>query len=160
MNRKKIQHKIVNSLLSLFAVTVASSAVAAMPERSASLHIMSESPSAIESGASGQFGVMHTAIQLPLEEKTRRAESFQSNLSIELTEFDWRDSSAADNEYIWLSMPVFYQQQRSRNSVFIIQAEPGLMTDGNTVDLNSVGINGSLIAVSYTHLTLPTNREV
>lgn len=80
-----------------------------------------------------------------MEQKTRRSESFHSSFYADVTEFDWRGTTAASGEYLWLSMPIEYQQQRGRNHVFMLHFEPGLMTDGGNIGLDHIGVNGSIL---------------
>ena len=69
---------------------------------------------------------------------------------------------------IWIHVPLGYGKlfkEKSVNWMYQTEPEPGL--DGRSVFQprgkvlgGSSSINGLLYAVSYTHLTLPTNREV
>ena len=125
-----------------------SSAQAAMPystEQEAGFYISSESLSSLASGPGDQFSSNKKSLTLPVEKKDRRSESFRSQFHLDITEFDWRGSTAAEKEYIWLSMPIQYQQQRGNNNLFLLDFEPGLMTDGGNVGMDHIGLNGSVI---------------
>ena len=111
----------------------------------AGLSFRGEGLGSLDSGPGGKFGSSQIALTLPLEHKSRKNESFTSYFNFDITKFDWRGTTAAQNDYIWLSMPIQYSQQRGRSNQFLLTVEPGLMTDGNNVGFDSIGINGSVI---------------
>ena len=58
-----------------------------------------------------------------------------------------------------ISRPALYQYFADRSELFLSAFQ--LLLDENTdAALNALVVNRSLESVSYTHLTLPTNREV
>jgi len=116
-----------------------------MQEQEAGFYIGSESLGSLDSGPGTQFSSSQNSLTLPLESKSRRSEAFSSQFHLDITEFDWRGSTAAQKEYIWLSMPIHYQQQRGRKTLFIIDLEPGLMTDGGNIGMDHVGLNANIV---------------
>lgn len=111
----------------------------------AGLSFRGESMGSLDSGPGDKFGSSQIALALPLEHKSRKNESFTSYFNFDITKFDWRGTTAAQNDYIWLSMPIQYSQKRGRSNTFLLTVEPGLMTDGANVGFDSIGLNGSLI---------------
>jgi hypothetical protein len=99
----------------------------------------------LDSGVGTRFGTSQVALTLPLESRSRGKESFTSYFHMDLTKFDWRGVEAAENDYVWLSMPIKYSQKRDRLNTFLITFEPGFMTDGTNIGLDSIGVNGSLV---------------
>ncbi len=126
----------------LLVVTIPINAIAG---QEAGLSMRGEGLGSLESGPGDKFGGSQIALTLPIENKSRDNESFTSYFHFDFTDFDWRGTTAAKNDYIWLSMPVNYSQQRGRSNKFLVNVEPGLMTDGSNVNLDSIGLNGSLI---------------
>jgi hypothetical protein len=118
---------------------------AAEPEREGSIQFSGETLGSMEAGAGQKFAHAQQTVTLPLEQKRRRSESFQSYFQASMTKFDWRGTSAAQGEYLWLSMPIEYQQQRGRKHLFLVQVEPGLMTDSNKIGLDHIGLNASVV---------------
>ena len=127
------------------ALSMATNVQAAMPGQEVGIYLGSESLSSLKSGPGDQFSSTQTSLTLPLEQKNRRSESFRSQFHLDITEFDWRGSTAAEGEYVWLSMPIQYRQERGQNNVFLINVEPGLMTDGGNIGMDHIGLNGSVI---------------
>lgn len=125
--------------------SIASPFVYAIGNQDAGLSFRGESLGSLDSGPGDKFGTSQIGLTLPLEHKLRRRESFTSYFNIDFTQFDWRGTTAAQNDYIWLSMPIEYSQQRGRNNEFLLTVEPGLMSDGNNVDFDSIGLNGSVV---------------
>lgn len=111
----------------------------------AGISFSGESLGSLDSGPGAKFASSQTAVTLPLEQQKRRNESFKSYFHADITEFDWRGTTAAQSEYIWLSMPIAYQQNRGANHQFILEFEPGLMTDGGNIGADHIGLNGSII---------------
>lgn len=118
---------------------------AAQLGREASIQFSGETLGSMEDGAGQKFSHVQQAMTLPLEQKNRRSESFQSHFHASMTKFDWRGTTAAQGEYLWLSMPIEYQQKRGRKHLFLVQVEPGLMTDGSNIGLEHIGLNASVI---------------
>lgn len=111
----------------------------------AGISLSGESLGSLDSGPGQKFSRSQKSLILPLERKTRRNESFSSSFHVDMTEFDWRGSTVAQGEYLWLSMPVQYQQQRGGRNVFLLDFEPGVMTDGGNIGADHIAINGSLM---------------
>ena len=111
----------------------------------AGIGIAGEGLTSLESGSGQKFAFSQKSLTLPLEQKIRRSEAFSSSFHIDISEFDWRGTTAAQGEYIWLSMPIQYQQQRGRQNIFLLSFEPGLMTDGGNIGADHIGLNGSVI---------------
>jgi len=116
-----------------------------MQGEEAGFYIGSESIGSLDSGPGTKFSSSKNSLTLPLERRSRRSEAFSSYFHLDMTKFDWRGSTAARKEYIWLSMPIHYQQQRSENTLFLVDLEPGLMTDGGNVGMDHVGLNASIV---------------
>jgi hypothetical protein len=130
-------------IVSIFPIV--SFSVYAVGNQEAGLSFRGEALGSPDSGPGDKFGNSQIALTLPLEYKSRKGESFTSYFHLDFTKFDWRGTTAAQNDYIWLSMPIQYSQQRGRSNEFLLTVEPGLMTDGSNVGLDSIGLNGSLI---------------
>jgi len=111
----------------------------------AAIWYQGEGPGSVKSGAGDTFASTQWGFELPLEEKSRRAEYFQSRFHFDWTEFDWQGANAAEGEYLWLSMPIHYRQQRGRKHQFLLHVEPGLMTDAGSIGFDHIGLNGSAI---------------
>lgn len=125
--------------------SIAPFSVHAIGKQEAGLSFTGESLGSLDDGPGDKFGTSQIALTLPLEHKVRRREAFTSYFNIDFTKIDWRGTTAAQNDYIWLSMPIEYSQQRGRRNEFLLTLEPGLMTDGNNVDFDSIGLNGSAV---------------
>lgn len=136
---------IINRVNRYLLLLVAVLSMNAWAVQEAGLSMRGEGLGSLESGPGDKFGSSQIALTLPLEQKTRADESFKSYFYLDFTKFDWRGTSAAQNDYIWLSMPINYSQQRGRRNQFLLNVEPGLMTDGKNIDVDSIGLNGSLI---------------
>lgn len=151
---KKLMMNIINQVkrfqsscikFSLFTALIASSSVQAVGYEGASLSFSGDNLISLDSGTGDRFGSTKVGATLPLEYRTRGNESFESYFHVDLTKFDWRGAEAAENDYIWLSMPIKYSQQRDQLNTFLVTLEPGFMTDGTNIGLESVGVNGSLV---------------
>jgi len=130
-------------LLVMLSMNPAYAAAPAKPE--AGLWYLGEGPGSLEDGTGTRFSATQWGFEIPLEKKLRKTERFQSRIQMEWTEFDWQGANAAEGEYIWLSMPILYQQQRGRKHQFLLNFEPGLMTDGGNVGFDHIGLNGSAV---------------
>jgi hypothetical protein len=129
----------------LFMTSTVQAARPNMHGQEAAVYIGNENLSSAKSGPGQKFAARKSSLTLPLERKNNRSEMFSSHFHLDITEFDWRGTTAAQKEYLWLSMPIEYQQQRSGNNLFLIDFEPGLMTDGENVGIDYVGINVSVV---------------
>ena len=107
-----------------------------------------EGPGSIENGTGTRFGSSQWGFEIPYEKKIKKNERYQSKVHLDWTEFEWQGTSAAQDEYIWLSVPIQYQQQRGRKHQFLLNFEPGLMTDGGNIGFDHIGLNGSVIGRS------------
>lgn len=116
-----------------------------MQSQESGVHMGSESLGSLDSGPGSKFASSKNSLTLPLERRKRSREAFGSNFHVDVTKFDWRGSTAAQKEYIWLSMPINYQQQRGRNTLFMVDIEPGFMTDGGSIDIDHIGLNASAV---------------
>lgn len=112
----------------------------------AEVELSGESLGSLDSGAGTKFAASQMALTLPLEYKKKSQERFSSFVHLDVTQFDWQGTTAAENDYIWLSMPIYYAQNRGRKHQFLIHFEPGLMTDGGSIDQEAISLNGSLVA--------------
>jgi hypothetical protein len=138
----------ITATVLLAAVSMSNTAQASRPymqDQEAGIYIGSESLSSLESGPGQNFAASKNSLTLPLERKNRRSETFSSYFHLDVTEFDWRGSTAAQKEYVWLSMPIQYEQQRGRKNLFMVDLEPGLMTDGGNIGMDHVGLNASVV---------------
>lgn len=116
-----------------------------MQGQGANLYLASESLGSLDSGPGTKFSSSKSSLTLPLESRKRRMESFNSYFHVDTTKFDWRGTTAAEKEYIWLSMPIQYQQQRGEKTLFLVDLEPGLMTDGGNVGMDHIGLNATVV---------------
>ncbi|MAD46414.1 MAG: hypothetical protein CMI02_19265 [Oceanospirillaceae bacterium] len=108
-----------------------------------------EGPSAPDTGDGTEFGRTFLSFTMPLGERERGQESIRSAFHVDITEFRWSGTTAAQNDYYWISMPLEYRQQRGRSSEFIVHAEPGFMTDMNVLSSDSLAVNLDLIGRVY-----------
>lgn len=133
---KRISYSVLLSLpLSAFAIE----------SQEVGISLSGESLGSVESGAGSKFSSSQTALTLPLEHKQKSNEMFTSFFHLDITKFDWQGTTAAQNDYVWVSMPIYYSQNRGRKNKFLINFEPGLMTDGGSIEQEAIGLNGSLI---------------
>ena len=132
----------ISRYLLLFTISFS---VCAAGYQEAGLSFRGETLGSLDSGPGDRFGSSQIDLTVPLEHKTRKKESFTSFFHLDFTQFDWRGTTAAQNDYIWLSMPILYSQQRGRSDEFLLTVEPGFMTDGSNVGIDSIGLNGSLV---------------
>jgi hypothetical protein len=116
-----------------------------MQDQEASIYTSSESLSSLKSGPGQKFAASKNSLTLPLERKNHRSETFSSYFHLDVTEFDWRGSTAAQKEYVWLSMPIQYEQQRGTKTLFMVDLEPGLMTDGGNIGMDHIGLNATVV---------------
>ena len=142
---KKLMMNIISRVSGYLLFLVASVSVWGADYQEAGLSFRGEVSGSLDSGPGDKFGSSQIDLTLPIERKVRKSESFTSFFHLDFTKFDWRGTTAAQNDYIWLSMPIQYSQQRGRNNQFLLTVEPGLMTDGSNLDIDSIGLNGSLV---------------
>lgn len=105
------------------------------------LLVTSEGPGSPDGGVGTKFSSSQISITLPLEVKNKRRESFSSYLHLDQTRFDLSGANIARNEYYWLSVPIHYRQRRDRYNEFLIQLEPGVMTDLKSLGSDSLAAN-------------------
>lgn len=108
-----------------------------------------EGPGTPDSGDGTQFSRSQIDLTLPLERREKGNEGISSDVHLDISEFDWAGTTAAQSEYYWVSLPLEYRQQRSRSAELIIRAEPGFMTDLNVLDGDSLAMNADLIGRVY-----------
>ncbi len=129
------------------------------------LYWATEGPGTPDNGDGTRFSRTQISLTLPLEARGNRQESVQTSAHIDATEFSWEGTTAAQNDYYWLSLPLEYRQRRGRSSEFLIRAEPGLMTDLAAIDSDSLAVNLDLTGRlyqqggSFWELGLTVNRE-
>lgn len=105
------------------------------------LLLTSEGPGSPDAGVGSKFSSSQVSVTLPLEVKRNRRESVSSYLHLDQTSFKLGGANIARNDYYWLSVPIHYQQRRDRNNEFLIQVEPGLMTDLKSLESDSLAAN-------------------
>ncbi|MGK0249396.1 MAG: hypothetical protein ACI910_002138 [Oleispira sp.] len=132
-------------LVALSMSNIAQASKSYMQDLDAGIYMGSEILSSLSSGPGQKFAASKNSLTLPLERKNGHVETFSSYFHLDVTEFDWRGSTAAQNEYVWLSMPIQYEQQRGRKNVFMVDLEPGLMTSGGNIGIDYIGLNASLV---------------
>ncbi|MFP6844298.1 MAG: hypothetical protein VB958_03685 [Thalassolituus sp.] len=103
----------------------------------------------VKSGAGTRFSSNELSLTIPLERKRNGSEDVSTALNLDLTEFRWSGTTAAQSEYYWISMPISYRQRRSGGQEFYIRAEPGLMTDLNALEGKNIGVNVELSGRTY-----------
>lgn len=126
---------IIASLLCLLSINYA---VAQQPIAGAELDMTGIAK--VKSGAGQRVGVKKYSLFFPLDKKISRQESFSSAINIVSHRFDWRGQKQA-SEFFWLSVPIKYQQTRNNGYKLMLDLEPGLMTDINSVSENHLGLN-------------------
>ena len=77
---------------------------------------------------------------------------------IQSSEFDIEDGDRFS--FIWQLLPDVRFNGSTSNSPAVTMTLTGLQNSGSGINNVSISAAGTNIAVSYTHLTLPTNREV
>ncbi|KZZ46028.1 MAG: DUF6268 family outer membrane beta-barrel protein [Saccharospirillaceae bacterium] len=113
------------------------------------LLVTSEGPGSPDSGVGSKFSSSQMSITLPLEVKRNRQESAASYLHLDQTSFKVGGSDIASNDYYWLSVPVHYRQRRDRDNEFLIQIEPGVMTDLKSLESDSLAANLEIYGRRY-----------
>lgn len=95
------------------------------------------------SGDGTGFSMTHLSLLLPfaVADWHNRRESLSSQLRLERTAFNWAGTSALRQEYYWIGVPLSYRQQRGRSSEFLLRAEPGLMTDSNSIGVDAISVD-------------------
>jgi len=146
MNSKMNKITLASGLLAL-SLSMGSYA-ASLVGQEAGISFSGESLGTLDSGPGQKFASSQKSLTLPLEQQKRRNESFRSYFHADITKFDWRGTTAAQGEYVWLSMPIEYQQKRGRYHQFLLEIEPGLMADGGNIGLDSIALNGSILGRS------------
>ena len=124
-------------------------ALAPITAQANGLSMTSEGPGTPEGGAGSEFSSSQISLTLPLAQQANRREQLRSFFHIDQTSFELEGTSAAQNDYFWLSMPIQYQQRRSRKSEFTINLEPGFMTDLKSLDSDAIGLNLELYGRQY-----------
>ncbi len=94
-----------------------------------------------ESGTGTSFGTDQMSLMLPLQENQGREEGLRTSAGLTVTSFEWTGSDAASSQYFWLSMPIQYWQRRMTSGQIRIRFEPGLMTDFDNINTDSLMAN-------------------
>ncbi|MFC3680825.1 DUF6268 family outer membrane beta-barrel protein [Bacterioplanoides pacificum] len=129
------------------------------PAWSAAVLLSSEGPGSPDDGAGSEFASRQISLTLPLAQQKQGSEQLHSYLHLDQTRFELTGTSAAQSDYFWLSLPLRYQQQRSHNTAFLVNAEAGLMTDLNSLNSESVGLNLELLARRYVALGRRSDKQ-
>jgi len=106
-----------------------------------------------DKGVGTRFSSNQISVSVPLERADRGTESLTSDVYFEMTEFRWEGTTAAEGEYVWLSVPVKYRQKRQGSNEFHLMVEPGLMTDFNALGTENLNINVEVSGRTYTGRT-------
>ena len=88
----------------------------------------------VEDGSGTRFASSRISVDMPWMRTYVGGEKLETDVYLEHTSFRWTGVAAAENDYFWLSVPVFYRQKRDGNNELHLRIEPGLMSD-----LNSMG---------------------
>lgn len=110
---------------------------------------MREAARSPDAGDGTSFAVTEVGISLPWHRYSNRKESLNTQLEFRQTRFDWVGTTALANEYYWLGAELDYRQQRGSRAEFLLQAEPGLMTDTNNLSSDAFFVNLSASARVY-----------
>jgi len=102
---------------------------------------MNEVPGTVDMGDGERFAAMKMSVNVPLEDVSRARERFESSVNIELNQFRWSGTSAAQADYFWVSAPMKYRQKRLSGHEFHLYFEPGLMTDLDSIGTESLAAN-------------------
>lgn len=129
--------------------TVAAGCLCSWAAAANGLYWANEGPAAPENGAGTEFGRSELSLTLPLEYKKRGAEQVSSSFHLDMSKFRWSGTTALQNDYFWISLPLEYRQKRGKNAEFLLRAEPGFMTDFNVLDSESLAMNADLIGRIY-----------
>lgn len=113
----------------------------AMPSMASSGGWLTEIGTGIESGSGSSFGLRQLGLSGPLVNGRDGNEQWQTAWQLEYTRFNWQGSEAASGDYLWLSLPLAYQQQRSARQQLRIHIEPGLMSDLSGLNVDHFRVN-------------------
>ena len=103
----------------------------------------------VDSGSGTRFASSRISLDMPWMRTTVGGEKLETDVYLEHTSFRWSGVTAAEGDYFWLSVPVFYRQKRAGNNELHLRIEPGLMTDLNAVGTESLGFNAEISGRSY-----------
>lgn len=115
----------------------------------AGLVVTSEGPGSPDSGAGDEFSSSQISLTLPLEDRGSRQEKVRTFIHLDQTKFDLKGTTLGQSEYYWLSLPLQYQQRRSRETEFLVNAEAGLMTDLKKIESDALALNLELYGRRY-----------
>lgn len=113
----------------------------AMPSLASTGRWLTEVGAGIESGSGSGFGMRQLSVTGPLVHGRDGNEQWQTAWQFEYTQFDWQGTTAAAGDYVWVSLPIAYQQQRSARHQLRIVIEPGLMSDLSQLDTDHFMVN-------------------
>lgn len=113
----------------------------AMPSMATSGGWLTEIGTSIESGSGSRFGVRQVGLSGPLVSGRDGNEQWHTAWQFEYTRFHWQGSDAASGDYLWVSLPISYQQQRSAHHQVRVLLEPGLMSDLSGLNTDHVTVN-------------------
>lgn len=102
-----------------------------------------------DSGSGTRFASTSISLDMPWLRTRVGGEKLETNVYLESTQFRWSGASAAEGDYVWLSVPVFYRQERSGNHELHVRVEPGLMTDLKAVGTDNLGVNAEISGRTY-----------
>lgn len=108
-----------------------------------------EGPGSPDGGVGDQFASSRVSATLPVDQGSNKHEQVRTYAHIDYTRFLWQGAQAADKDYFWLSLPINYQQQRGDDSAFLLDIEPGLMTDMNALGTDALAANIAVSGRSY-----------
>ncbi len=103
----------------------------------------------VDSGNGTRFASSQISLDMPWMRTTLGGEKLETDVYLEYTSFRWSGVSAAEGDYFWLSVPVFYRQKRAGNNELHLRIEPGLMTDLDSLGTDSLGVNAEISGRSY-----------
>lgn len=103
----------------------------------------------VDNGSGTRFASSRISLDMPWLRTRVGGEKLETNVYLESTEFRWSGVSAGEGDYIWLSVPVFYRQERAGNHELHLRLEPGLMTDLKAVGTESIGVNAEISGRTY-----------
>ncbi|WP_300425342.1 hypothetical protein [Thalassolituus sp.] len=103
----------------------------------------------LDSGAGSRFGSHQMNLDVPLERYSRGRESLSTDFHLDLTKFSWQGTTAAEGDYFWVSVPIFYRQKRQGGSELHVRFEPGIMTDFDAMGTENLGVNAEVSGRTY-----------
>ena len=105
--------------------------------------------SSVSSGSGEALSSTEKGFSLPIESEKNRTEVFRSSVNLQWTEFDWRGVGGLKDQYLWLSMPIHYRQDRGQGSQFLWDIEPGIMSDTRNLGADHLALNTQILGRQY-----------